>query len=88
MVKDRFHDISGLSKTEHCVPGQQKNPKQNGKWGCAQISAHPCESAASTLEGHNFPVQTPIYTLLDSTESSLSLEFNKIKCSAKKWAEN
>ena len=32
MVKDRFHRVLGLSKTEHCVSGQQ-NPEQNGKWG-------------------------------------------------------
>ena len=42
MVKDRFHGVLRLSKTKHCVPGQQ-NPKHNGKWGCAQIYAHPCE---------------------------------------------
>ena len=72
----------GLSKIEHCVSGQQ-NPEQNGKRGCAQISAHPCESAASTLDDHNFLVRTPIHAFLDSTESSSSLEFNKIKCSTK-----
>ena len=82
MVKDRFHGVSGLSEAEHCVLGWQ-NPEQNGKRGCAQISAHPCESAASTLDGHNFLVRTPICALLDSTESSSSLEFNKIKFSAK-----
>ena len=82
MLKDHFYGVSGLSETEHCVLGWQ-NPEQNGKWGCAQISAHPCESAASTLDGHNFLVRTPIHVFLDSTESSLSLEFNKIKCSAK-----
>ena len=54
----------------------------------AQISAHPCESAATTSDGHNFLIRTPIRVFLDSTESSLSLEFNKIKCSAKPWAEN
>ena len=59
MVKDRFHRVLGLSKTEHCVPGQQ-NPEHNGKRGCAQISVHPCESAASTSDDHNFPAQTPI----------------------------
>ena len=53
MVKDQFYAVSGLSKTEHCVMGWQ-NLEQNGKWGCAQISAHPCESAASTLDDHNF----------------------------------
>ena len=82
MVKDRFHRVLGLSKTEHCVSGQQ-NPEHNGKWGCAQISAHPCELAVSTFDGHNFLVQTQIRLFLDSTESSLSLEFNKIKFSAK-----
>ena len=86
MVKDRFHGVLGLFKTEHCVPRQQ-NPKQNGKRGCAQISTHPCESAASTSDDHNFPVQTLICTFLDSTESSLSLEFNRIKFSAKMWAK-
>ena len=55
MVKDRFHRVLGLSKIERCVLGQQ-NPKQNGKWGCAQIPAHSCESVVSTLDGHNFLV--------------------------------
>ena len=87
MVKDRFHKVSGLSKTEHCVSGQQ-NSELNGIRGCAQISAHPCQLAASTSDDHNFPVQTPICTFLDSMESSLSLEFNRIKCSTKTWAEH
>ena len=82
MVKDQFHGVLGLSETEHCVSGQQ-NPEQNSKRGCAQISAHPCESAMSTLDGHNFIIRTPIRAFLDSTESSSSLEFNKIKFSAK-----
>ena len=82
MVKDQFYGVSGLSETGHCVMGW-KNPEQNGKRGCAKISAHPCESAASTLDGHNFLVRTPICTFLDSTESSSSLKFNKIKFSAK-----
>ena len=60
-----------------------KNPEQNGKRGCAQISAHPCESAVSTLDGHNFLVRTLIRAFLDSTEISLNIEFNKIKFSAK-----
>ena len=55
MVKDRFHRVLGLSETKHCVSGQ-KNLEQNGKRGCAQISAHPCKSAASTLDDHNFLV--------------------------------
>ena len=84
-VKDQFYRVLGLSMTEHCVLGWQ-NPEKNGKRGCAQISAHPCESAASTLEGHNFLVRTPIRAFLDSTESSLSIEFNKIKLSAENWA--
>ena len=82
MVKDQFYEVSRLSETEHCVLGWQ-NPEQNGKQGCAQISAHPCESAASTLDGHNFLVQTLICAFLDSTKSSSSLEFNKIKFLAK-----
>ena len=82
MVKNQFYEVSGLSETEHCVLRWQ-NPEHNGKRGCAQISAHPCESAASTLDGHNFLVRTPILTFLDSTESSLSLEFNKIRFSTK-----
>ena len=82
MVKDWFYEVSRLSETEHCVPGQQ-NLEQNAKRGCAQISAHPCESATSNLDVHNFLVRTPIRAFLDSTESSLSVEFNKIKCSAK-----
>ena len=82
MVKDRFHRVLGSSETEHCVLGQQ-NPEQNGKWGCAQISAHPCELAVSTLDDHNFLVRTPIRVFLDSMEISLSLEFTKIKFLAK-----
>ena len=82
MIKDQFYGVSGLFETEHCVLGW-KNPEQNGKRGCAQISAHPRESVASTLDGHNFFVRTPIHAFLDSMESSLSLEFNKIKCSDK-----
>ena len=72
MVEDHFYEVSGLSETEHCVLGWQ-NPEQNGKRGCAQISAHPCESAVSTLDGHNFLARTPIHAFLDSMESSLSL---------------
>ena len=82
MVKNKFYGVSGLSETGHYVLGWQ-NPEQNGKRGCAQISAHPCESAASTLDSHNFLVRTPIHAFLDSTEILSSLEFNKIKCSAK-----
>ena len=82
MVKDWFHRVLGLSETEHCVSGQQ-NPEQNGKQGCTQISAHPCKSAVSILDDHNFLVRTPIRAFLDSTKRLLSLEFNKIKCSAK-----
>ena len=82
LVKDQFYGALGLSETEHCVLGWQ-NPEHNGKRGCAQISAHPCESVASTLDGHNYLVRTPIFLFLDSTESSSSLEFNKIKFSAK-----
>ena len=82
MVKDQLYGVSGLSKTEHYVLGWQ-NPEQNGKRGCAQICAHPCESAVSTLDDHNFLIRTPIHAFLDSTESSLSLEFNKIKFVAK-----
>ena len=78
MVKDQFYEVSGLSETEHCVLGWQ-NPEHNGKRGCAQISSHLCESVASTLDGHNFLVRTPIHAFLDSTKSSLSLEFNEIK---------
>ena len=86
-VKDRFHGVSELFETKHCVPGRQ-NLEQNGKRGCAQISAHPCESSVSTSDGHNFLVRTSIRAFLDSTKSSLSLEFNKMKCSAKTWAKH
>ena len=87
LVKDQFHDVLELSKTEHRVSGQQ-NPEQNGKRGCAQNSAHSCDSAASTSDNHNFPVRTPIYNFLDSMERYLSLEFNRIKCLAKTWASS
>ena len=86
-VKDWFHGVSGLSETEHCVSGR-KNPEQNEKWGCAHISAHPCESVASNLNDHNFLVQTPIRVFLESTERSLSVEFYRMKCSSKPWAEH
>ena len=48
---------------------------------------HPCELAVPTSDGHNFSIRTPIYAFLDSTKSSVSLEFNKMKCLAKPWAE-
>ena len=48
---------------------------------------HPCESAAPTSDGHNFPIRTPICAFLDSTERSLSIQFKQMKCSAKTWAE-
>ena len=78
----------GTVRNRTLCSGMEKNPEQNAKRGCAQISAHPCESAASTLDDHNFLVRTPIRAFLDSTESSLSLEFNKIKCSAKMLTEH
>ena len=81
MVKDWFHRVLGLSEIKHCVSGQQ-NPEQNSKRGCAQISAHPCELAVSTFDNHDFLVRTLIRVFLDSTESLLSLEFNKVKFSA------
>ena len=56
MVKDRFHWVLGLSEIEHCVSRQQ-NPEQNGKRGCAKISAHPRELVVSTLKDHNFIVR-------------------------------
>ena len=86
-VKDWFNGVLRLSEIEHCVPGR-KNPEQNGKQWCAQISAHPCESIVSTSDNHSILVRTLIHPFLDSTESSLSLKFNKIKCSAKPWAEH
>ena len=82
MVKELFYGVLELSETKLCVLGWQ-NLEQNGKRGCAQISAHHCKSAASTLDDHNFHVRTLICAFLDSTKMSLSLEFNKIKCSAK-----
>ena len=87
MVKYRFHRVLELFEIEHCVSGQQ-NPEHNGKWGCAQISAHSCESATSTLDGHNFLIRTLIRMFLDSTESSSSQEFHKIKFSAKMEAKH
>ena len=79
--------MPGTTEAEHGVPELSKSG-QNGKWGCARISAHPCESAASTLDDHNFLVGTPIRSFLDSTERSLSLEFNNIKFSSTTWAEH
>ena len=48
---------------------------------------HPFESAAPTSDDHNFPIRALICTFLDSTERLLSLEFYKIKYSAKLWAK-
>ena len=76
-VKDQLQGVLGLFEIEHCVPGR-KNPEHNGQWGCAHISAHPYESAASTSDDHKILIRTPIYAFLDSMESSLSLELNKI----------
>ena len=59
--------------------------KSRAEW---QTGLCPCESVASTTDDHNFLVRTPIRVFLDSTESSLSLEFNEMKCSAKRWAEH
>ena len=67
--------------------GDSKIPSRMEKRGCAQISTHPCESAVSTLDDHNFLVRNLICTFLDSTKSSLSLKFNKIKCPSKMLAE-
>ena len=47
---------------------------------------YPCKLTALTSDGHTFPVKTSICVFLDSMESSLSLEFNKMKCSSKPWA--
>ena len=33
IVKDQFYGVSGLSETEHCILGWQKNPEHNGKRG-------------------------------------------------------
>ena len=62
--------------------------KTGGGGGSAQISAHFCKSAASASDNHNFLVRTLIHAFLYSTESSLSLEFNKMKYSVKMWAEH
>ena len=78
----------GTVRDRTLCSGMEKSRAEWQKGGCAQISAHPCESAASTSDGHNFLVRTLIRAFLDSTESSLSLEFNKIKWSAKKLAEH
>ena len=48
---------------------------------------YPCESATLTLDNHNFPIRTPICAFLDSIESSLNLEFNKMKFLAKPWSD-
>ena len=73
MVKDQFYGVLGLSEAEYYVLGWQ-NLELNGKRGCAQISAHRCESAASTLDSHNFLVRNLIRAFLDSTEISSSLD--------------
>ena len=37
---------------------------------------------------HTLTIRTLICAFLDSIESSLSLEFNKMKCLTKPWAEH
>ena len=64
-----------------------KIPSRMANGGVPKFPHNLFESAASTLDGHNFLVRTPIRAFLDSTESSSSLEFNKIKCSAKMYTE-
>ena len=58
---------------------------ENG--GMLEFPHHPCESATPTSDSHNFLVRTLIYAFLDYMKSSLSLEYNKMKCSAKTWVE-
>ena len=65
-----------------------KIPSRMANGGCAQISAHHCESIASTSDNQNFLIRTPIHAYLDCTESSLSLEFYKIKFLAKPGDEH
>ena len=50
-----------------------KIPSRMANGGMPKFFAHPCESAVSTLDDHNFLVRTPIPAFLDSTKSSLSL---------------
>ena len=45
-----------------------------GGGGGAQISANPCESAASTLDGHNFLFRTPIRAFLEHWAGSWTVE--------------
>ena len=54
---------------------------ENG--GVPKFPHHLCKS-----DDHNFLVQTLIRGFLNSKEISLSLEFNKIKFSAKTWAKH
>ena len=68
-------------------PGTEQNLGRMENGGMQKFSHHPCESAALNSNSHNFPVRTLICAFLDSMESSLSLEFNKMKCLAKTWAE-
>ena len=65
-----------------------KIPSRMANGECTQISAQPCELAASTSNDHNFLIRTLIHAFLGFKESSLSLEFNKIKCLSKTWAEH
>ena len=59
---------------------------ENG--GMLEFLHHPCESATPTSDSHNFPVRTLIYAFLDYMKSSLSLEYNKMKSSAKTWVRS
>ena len=65
-------------------------PKENQRFctilqGCL-ISFLYCISQIHSIKV-DLNIKVPICVFLDSTKSSLSLEFNKMKCSAKPWAK-
>ena len=83
---DRVYDFPGPSR-QRTASRKLANLGKMENRGIPEFSHHPCKLVVPTSDSHNFPVRTPICAFLDSTESSLCLEYNKIKFSAKPWAE-
>ena len=82
---DQVYEFLGPSRPSTASRNSANLGKMENE-GMPEFPHHPYESAGLTSDDHNFPVQTPICLFFDSTESSLSLEFNKMKFSAKPWA--
>ena len=62
---------------------ESKIPSKMANGGMSKFPHPLVNRSRQLLDDHNFLVQTLIRAFLDSTESSLSIEYNKIKFSAK-----